>query len=237
MNDVPMYHPCLSMPRAWCEAVLEKLQEGDIVPLATDGTFRVTFGQYVLQVIGLLHLVQTVGKVRGGQGGKGSVVLPRVSFAPLAFSLLESENTDACVQFTGWYGQWLRIAYPSAYEKLLSCSLTVSDFRESGERCLRILCANPATHKHCFQHLKRNATMIGYTGYREKMKKHRLAPTLRSYLVLLQQAWNPVVFDMLARQLLLKVRFEHDESDPCRAMFESFSGYPRSAEMQYMPAA
>ncbi|CAK9060454.1 unnamed protein product [Durusdinium trenchii] len=187
------------------------MAEGDIVSLATDGTFRLDFGNYVVQIVGLLHPTCSLGKVRSGKGGKGEVELPRTSFAPLAFALLESEKTDSCVEFTRWYEQWLRVYSPKAHAKLMQCSVTINDFKESGERALRVLCASPPVHRHCAVHMIRNCTQAGYTGWK-KLRSHKAASTLRQYLLHLQHASSLVVFDMLSRHLLLLVRHELEEA-------------------------
>ena len=195
------------------QEVLEKIADGHTVALATDGTFRLHFGNYVVQIVGLLHLTCSIGKVRSGKGGKGQVELPRTTFAPLAFALLESEKTESCVEFTRWFEEWLRIYSPAAHAKLMQCSVTISDFKESGERALRVLCANPPVHRHCAVHMLRNCTQSGYTGWK-KLRSHKSAPTLKQYLVHLQHAPNLAVFDMLARHMLLLVRRELQETAP-----------------------
>ena len=140
------------------QEVPEKPAEGHIVPLSADSTFKIKFGKYICQMIGLLHLIISMGKVKSGKGGKGQVESPRVSFAPLCFALLEMEKSEGCIQASRWYEEWLKSSYPRAHATLMQCSVTISDFKESGKRALRGFCAQEPVHGHCAVHMIRNCT-------------------------------------------------------------------------------
>ena len=116
------------------QKVLENLPRSAPICLAADGTFKVVWGRYTCYIGGLLHLVTSPGKVRAGPGGRGQIFLPRVSFAPLFYSLQESEGSSACMQSADFYLEYLAQAKPALAAKLRTCCMVVTDFAEAPRR-------------------------------------------------------------------------------------------------------
>eukprot|EP00974_Lingulodinium_polyedra_P051844 4985078-Lingulodinium_polyedra.AAC.1 len=86
--------------------------------------------------MGLLHLVQTPGKVRAGVGGSGNVVLPRVSFAPLAFCFAETEDEDAWTFTLDAYVRYLGRACPELQARFQGAGVCVTDFAPGAGRAV-----------------------------------------------------------------------------------------------------
>ena len=172
------------------QEVLEKLECDESIALAMDGTFRITWSNYVLMICGLLHLAQSAGKVRSGKGGRGNVVLPRVSFAPLCFCLLESEKGAGCEDMIRWYMAFLEKELPEAFAKVRKCKIIATDFGEAAPRGLKLLCSEEPVHKECFVHLMRN--VLQKTG-KNKIQKRANLKKIQDFLHLLREAWSEPV--------------------------------------------
>ena len=114
-------------------------------------------------IMGCLHLATTRGKIKSGPGGKGNVILPRISFAPLAFAVVQSESKRACREMVEWYRMY------SMQENLLKiveqCALVITDFASALPDATQELVGtpNPILRK-CWVRA-RNLTQPGFRGY------------------------------------------------------------------------